>query len=81
MKHRRSTKRATKSYKRRSSSRRTKSKTIRRHRNSSSRHGGSLGSIPRSAIVSIQQDPYSARILVDADTAEEIFEARGPTQL
>lgn len=39
--------------------------------------GGSLGRIPASAIVSIQQDPYSARLFVDAETAEDVFEARG----
>jgi hypothetical protein len=41
------------------------------------RRGGSLGNIPDGAIVSIQQDPYSARLLVDAETAANIFEARG----
>ncbi len=40
--------------------------------------GGSLGRIPASATVSIQQDPYSARMLVDTETAEDVFDARGP---
>jgi hypothetical protein len=40
--------------------------------------GGNLGRIPASAIVSIQQDAYSPRILVDTETAEDLFEARGP---
>ncbi len=40
--------------------------------------GGSLGRIPASATVSIQQDPYSARMLVDTETAEDMFDARGP---
>ena len=45
------------------------------------RRGGSLGSIPDGAIVSIQQDPYSARLLVDAETAANIFEARDTYKL
>ncbi len=40
--------------------------------------GGNLGRIPASATVSVQQDPYSARVLVDTETAEDMFEARGP---
>jgi hypothetical protein len=55
--------------------RRTARNKTRRNRN---KRGGSLGRIPQSAIVSIQQDPYSARMLVDAETAEDIFDARGP---
>jgi hypothetical protein len=38
--------------------------------------GGALGRIPPTAIVSMQQDPYSARMLVDAETAEAIFDTR-----
>lgn len=41
------------------------------------RRGGALGRIPPSATVSIQQDPYSARMLVDTETAEDVFDARG----
>jgi hypothetical protein len=37
---------------------------------------GGLGRIPSSAIVDIQADPYSARMLVDADTAANILAAR-----
>jgi hypothetical protein len=40
------------------------------------RHRGGLGRIPSSAIVDIQADPYSARMLVDTDTAEDILAAR-----
>jgi hypothetical protein len=40
--------------------------------------GGALGRIPGMATVSIQQDPYSARMLVDTETAEDVFDARGP---
>jgi hypothetical protein len=40
--------------------------------------GGSLGRIPAMATVSIQQDPYSARMLVDTETAKDVFDARGP---
>ena len=46
-------------------------------RNRNRKRGGSLGRIPASATVSIQQDPYSARMLVDTDTAEDMFDARG----
>ena len=42
----------------------------RRHR------GGHLGSIPRSAIVSVRQDDYSAPMLVDTETAENMFDGR-----
>lgn len=45
-------------------------KTIRKHR------GGGLGRIPPAATVSVQQDPYSARVLVDTETAEDMFEAQ-----
>jgi hypothetical protein len=41
------------------------------------RRGGRLGSIPAGAIVAIQQDAYSPTMLVDAETAENIFESRG----
>ena len=37
---------------------------------------GGLGRIPSTAIVDIQADPYSARTLVDAETAENILAAR-----
>ena len=43
-----------------------------------SKRGGNLGRIPPAATVSIQQDPYSARVLVDTETAEDMLEARGP---
>ncbi len=53
----------------------TRRRTARSNRN---KRGGSLGRIPQSATVSIQQDPYSARMLVDVETAEDVFDARGP---
>ncbi len=53
----------------------TRHRTARSNRN---KRGGSLGRIPQSATVSIQQDPYSARMLVDVETAEDVFDARGP---
>jgi hypothetical protein len=50
---------------------------VRKSRNLRKAHrGGRLGMIPVGSSVSIQQDPYSARIFVDAETAEEVFEAR-----
>ena len=55
--------------------RRSRRHTIHRKR------GGALGSIPQGAIVSIQQDPYSARILVDSETAENVFESRDAYKL
>lgn len=62
----------------RSTRRRVKRSTRRyRTRRSTRRSGGALGSIPAGAIVSIQQDAYSPRILVDTETAEDMFEARG----
>ena len=69
--------------KRRSSRRRStrrstiRRRTIRSTRRSTRRSGGALGSIPAGAIVSIQQDAYSPRMLVDTETAEDMFEARG----
>jgi hypothetical protein len=48
----------------------------RRRRTAKKRRGGALGRIPPAAIVSVQQDPYSARMLVDAETAEDIFDHR-----
>lgn len=45
---------------------------------SKKQRGGNLGRIPGSATVSIQQDAYSPRILVDTETAQDLFEARGP---
>ena len=42
-------------------------------------HGGSLGYFPSSSIVAVQADPYSAKFLTDVETAEKLFEARGPT--
>ena len=56
-------------------------KATRKHRRSTRFHkrGGSrLGSIPGSAIVTIQPDAYSAPIMTDVDTAEDIYEAREP---
>jgi hypothetical protein len=53
-------------------------KTRRTARSNRNKRGGSLGRIPQSATVSIQQDPYSARMLVDVETAEDVFDARGP---
>lgn len=50
---------------------------VTRRRRGASRRGGALGNIPPAAIVSVQQDPYSARVLVDAETAEDMFEAKG----
>lgn len=55
--------------------RRQKQKRTRRMRK---QRGGKLGRIPASATVSIQQDAYSPRILVDTETAQDLFEARGP---
>ena len=43
-------------------------KTQRRRR---TQRGGS--NIPRAALVPVQQDPYSARYIVDYDTAEKMW--------
>lgn len=59
----------------------TNRKTSRKHRRSTRFHkrgGDRLGSIPGSAIVTIQPDAYSAPIMTDVDTAENIYEAREP---
>ena len=58
----------------------TTRKTSRNHRSTrfQKRGGNRLGSIPGSAIVTIQPDAYSAPIMTDVDTAENIFEAREP---
>ena len=61
--------------------RRQPKQRTRRHRTRGHRdghRGGNLGRIPASATVSIQQDEYSPRILVDTETAQDLFEARGP---
>ena len=64
---------------RRSVSRQQKRRRSRRVFYRTRRHrGGSLGRIPPAATVSVQQDPYSARVLVDTETAEDMFDARGP---
>ncbi len=52
-------------------------RTNRTNRNKRMQNGGNLGRIPGSATVSIQQDEYSPRILVDTETAQDIFDARG----
>jgi hypothetical protein len=59
-------------------SRKTRRRQTTRLRHRRNQRGGSLGRIPASATVSIQQDPYSARMLVDSETAEDMFDARGP---
>jgi hypothetical protein len=41
-----------------------------RHRRRTQRGGSN---IPRAALVPVQQDPYSARYLVDYDTAEKMW--------
>jgi hypothetical protein len=38
--------------------------------------GGRLGSIPTGAVFAIQQDPFSAPVFADAESAENIFESR-----
>ncbi len=54
----------------------------RRQRNNKSRHNrkarqrGGLGSIPAGAVFAIQQDPFSAPVFADAESAENIFESR-----
>ncbi len=67
MNRRRNTRRRSRRFLRKRATRRTLRK-----------RGGSLGRIPPAATVSIQQDPYSARVLVDTETAEDMLEARGP---
>lgn len=52
--------------------------TRKRTRRMARKVGGNLGRIPPTATVSIQQDPYSARMLVDTETAEDMLESRGP---
>lgn len=56
---------------------RNKRRSTRKRDGNRRRQGGALGSIPAGAIVSIQQDAYSPRVLVDSETAEDMFEARG----
>jgi hypothetical protein len=53
-----------------------KSRRSKRVRKTRKHSGGRLGMIPAGSTVSIQQDPYSPRELVDAETAEQIFDAR-----
>ena len=68
------TRRTRKTYKTRKN---CKSKSKSKSKSRRFLRGGHLARIPPSAIVSVQQDPYSARMLVDTDTAEDMFEARG----
>lgn len=56
---------------------RKSTKTQKRRRGHSKVHrGGRLGQIPAGAIVSVQADAYSPRVLVDDETAEQMFESR-----
>ena len=50
----------------------------RRHRRGHRRghRGGRLGSIPTGAVFAIQQDPYSAPVFANEETAENIYESR-----
>ncbi len=68
----RSAKRSTKRSAKRSTKRTKKTVRTRRVKH----RGGHLGSIPRSAIVSVRQDDYSAPMLVDTETAENMFDGR-----
>ena len=45
-------------------------------RSKKSQRGGRLGSIPTGAVFAIQQDPFSAPVFADAESAENIFESR-----
>ncbi len=63
-----------KTLRRRKATRKKKRRSTRFHK----RGGSRLGSIPGSAIVTIQPDAYSAPVMTDVDTAEDIYEAREP---
>lgn len=53
-----------------------------KHRKQTKRQrGGRLGKVPVGAIVSVQADAYSPRILVDDETAEQMFESRNTYRL
>lgn len=58
------------SQRRQTRRRRQQKRRTRKHR------GGRLGQVPVGAIVSVQADAYSPRVLVDDETAEKMFESR-----
>jgi hypothetical protein len=64
--------------KHRKGTKKTQRRVRRSHRQRRQRRqrGGNLGVIPRSAIVSVRQDEYSAPMLVDMETAEDMFDGR-----
>jgi hypothetical protein len=62
-----------KAHRRRRQTRRRLQKSRRHHRKTQK---GGLGSIPAGAVFAIQQDPFSAPVFADAESAENIFESR-----